>query len=312
MRVVALAGGVGGAKLADGLARVVPPERLTVIVNTGDDFVHWGLHISPDLDTVMYTLAGEANEATGWGVRGDSFRCLDWMRRYGAPDWFAIGDLDLATDLVRTERLRAGASLTAVTAELCAALSVKPRVLPMADTSVATWVRTPGGELPFQDYFVKGHGQDEVRSLRFAGVEQSRCSAQVEEALANADVLIVCPSNPLVSIGPILAVRGFREALLGSRARKVAVSPLIGGQAVKGPLVSMMRGLGMEVSALGVARLYEDFLDDFIVDAADGDQSEAIKRLGIGVHTRAILMADAADRARLASEVLEVACASPA
>lgn len=307
-RVVALAGGVGGAKLAAGLAEVVAPERLTIVVNTGDDFTHWGLHISPDVDTVMYTLAGEANEATGWGVRGDSFRCMEWMRRHGAPTWFAIGDLDLATDLVRTERLRAGATLTAVTADLCRALGVASRVLPMCDQPVATRVRTPGGEIAFQEYFVRRHQQDDVLSLRFEGADQARPSAQVEEALAEADVLVVCPSNPLLSIGPMLAVRGFRQALLDSPARKVGVSPLIGGEAVKGPLAKIMRTLGMEVSALGVARLYEDFLRDFIIDTSDAAQAPAIERLGLRTHLLSIMMQDAPDRARLAAEVLEIAC----
>ncbi|HEY8446617.1 MAG TPA: 2-phospho-L-lactate transferase [Thermomicrobiales bacterium] len=302
--IVALAGGVGGAKLAQGLAMALPPGELTAIVNTADDFDLYGLRICPDLDTVLYTLAGLANPVTGWGIAGDTQHALGAMARLGRDTWFVLGDQDLATHILRTERLRAGATLTEVTAEFAAALGVATRLLPMSNDPVATMVETPDGPLEFQEYFVRRRQQDEVRGIVFQGIEQARPNPQALEAIAAAEVIVICPSNPLVSVGPILALNGMREALRAATAPIVAVSPIIGGRAVKGPADRMLASLGHESSAAGVAALYGDLLDGYVLDQVDAEQAERIEARGPRVLVTRTLMGDAADRRRLAEEVL--------
>ncbi|MDI3341662.1 MAG: 2-phospho-L-lactate transferase [Sphaerobacter sp.] len=305
--IVALAGGVGGAKLAHGLALARPDDPLTVVVNTADDFTLFGLHISPDLDTVMYTLGGIANPATGWGIAGDTAAALEMIGRYGGETWFWLGDRDLATHILRTERLRAGDTLTAVTARLAAALGIRAAILPMCDEPVATRVETPAGELAFQDYFVRRRQADEVRGIRLQGIEAASVPPGVAAALARATVVVLCPSNPIVSIGPILAVPGFRERLRAVDAPVVAVSPIVGGAALKGPADRMLASLGHEVSAVGVARLYQDFLDGIVIDQVDASLASRIEAMGIAVHVTDTVMRDEAGRRALADETLAFA-----
>jgi len=303
-RVVALAGGVGGAKLAQGLAAVVPGDSLSVVVNTADDFWHYGLRICPDLDTVLYTLAGLANPATGWGVAGDTRATLDALARYGENPWFQLGDQDFATHILRSQWLREGRSLTEVTASLAAALGIEARLLPMSDDEVATRVQTPLGELDFQEYFVARRQTDDVLGVSFAGIDQARPSPAVLAAIEGADVIVFCPSNPIVSIGPILAVPGIRDALAASAAAKVAVSPIVGGRALKGPADKMLATLGHEVSALGVARILSGLVDVFVLDETDAGLAGAVATLGMRPVVAATVMGDAADRARLAVDIL--------
>jgi LPPG:FO 2-phospho-L-lactate transferase len=304
-RIVALAGGVGGAKLVQGLAAVVPGHDLTAIVNTADDFGLYGLHISPDLDTVMYTLAGMANPATGWGVAGDTRVTLDAIARYGEDPWFLVGDQDFATHILRTHRLRAGRSLSAATAELAGRLGIGMHLAPMSDDLVSTQVRTPDGWLAFQDYFVARRHEDDVLDVRFDGLEAARPAEGVIAAIQDAETIILCPSNPLVSIGPILAVPGIREAIAASDALVVAVSPIVGGKALKGPADRMLRSRGVEVSALGVAHYYEGLVDLMVIDELDRHLAGSIERIGMNVAVRQTIMGDAADRARLAGEIIE-------
>jgi LPPG:FO 2-phospho-L-lactate transferase len=304
VRVLALAGGVGGAKLAAGLDEALAPGELSVVVNTADDFDLWGLRICPDLDTVMYTLAGVANPDTGWGVRDESFDSLEMLARYGEDTWFKLGDRDLATHILRTARLRAGEVLTPITADLSAALGIESAVLPMCDEPVATVLDTPDGSLEFQEYFVRRRQRDEVLGLRLRGIDDARPTHAILEALAGADLVVFCPSNPVVSIGPILAVPGMREALATSRAPAVAVSPIVGGRALKGPADRMLASLGHEVSAAGVARMYEGLVDGMVMDEGDEGERPGIEALGMRVLATAAVMRDAPDRARLAREVL--------
>ena len=304
--IVALAGGVGGAKLADGLARVLAPGELTVVVNTGDDFELHGLRICPDLDTVMYTLGGLANPATGWGLAGDTFQALEMVGRYGGETWFRLGDRDLATHIIRTHWLRQGKTLSEVTAHLAAALGIASPILPMTDDVVATMVQTDEGELAFQEYFVRRGWQVPVRGLRLAGVEAARPAPGVLAALAAAEAIILCPSNPFLSLDPILALRGVREALQKAHP-VVAVTPIVGGRALKGPAAKMMAELGLEVSSVTVAAHYRDFLDGFVLDAVDGQQGAPIEALGPRVLVTDTVMRTPDDRARLAREVLAFA-----
>jgi len=303
--IVALAGGVGGAKLAQGLALATPAEELTVLVNTADDFDLYGLRICPDLDTVLYTLAGIANPETGWGIAGDTFSALGAIARLGRDPWFRLGDQDLATHILRTERLRAGVSLTGTIAELAVALGIMSRILPMSDAPVATMVDTPSGQLTFQDYFVARHQQDEVRGVSFAGIDDAEISQPAARALEDADLVIFCPSNPIVSIGPILAVQGMRDALRRATTPKIAVSPIIQGKALKGPADKMLASLGHEVSALGVARIYARLIDGMVLDVRDSGLGASIEALGMRVLCTETIMGDAADRARLAAEVID-------
>ena len=276
-----------------------------MVVNTADDFDPWGLRVCPDLDTVMYTLAGVANPETGWGLAGESFASLGMLSGYGEDTWFKLGDKDLATHVLRTHRLRAGETLTAITTELSGALGVTSSILPMCDEKVSTMLKTPAGLLEFQEYFVRRapEGRGPRRGPR--GIEDARPTGAVLEAVSGADVVVFCPSNPVVSLGPILSVPGMREALAATSAPKVAVSPIVGGKALKGPADRMLASLGHEVSAVGVAALYEGVLDGMLVDGADEGQRGDIEGLGMDVYATDAVMRDPADRARLAREVLE-------
>jgi len=305
--IVALAGGVGGAKLAHGLDRVLPPGELTVIGNTGDDFDLFGLRICPDLDTVMYTLSGLANPETGWGVAGDTWQTLEMLGRYGYDIWFRLGDRDFATHIARTEQLRAGHSLTHVTQHLATALGVGATLLPMCDQPVATFVDTPGGRLAFQDYFVRRRHADTVHGVVFEGIEATSLNDAVITALSQASAIVFCPSNPIVSIGPILAVQGMRQQLIAASAPIVAISPIVGGRALRGPADRMLTDLGFEASAAGVAALYQGLADGFVIDRVDADQQEPIVARGMRVLVTDTIMRDEADRQRLAREVLAFA-----
>lgn len=302
-KVVALAGGVGGAKLADGLAQVLPAADLTIVVNTGDDFEHFGLTICPDLDTVCYTLAGLANSETGWGRADETQNALRSVEILGGPSWFSLGDRDLGTHLERTRRLTAGEALSAITADFCRAWGMHVRVLPMSDDPVRTIVDTDEGELPFQEYFVARACEPRVRKFRFAGIEQAQPAPGVLEAISTADLVVICPSNPWVSIAPILSVPGIRDAM--QKKAVIAVSPIIGGKAVKGPAAKMFSELGFEPSALAVARYYGRLLRGFVLDIVDSAHSTAIQGLGIMPFVTATLMQDRADRTRLAGEVID-------
>jgi LPPG:FO 2-phospho-L-lactate transferase len=305
MKVCALAGGVGGAKLAAGLRDELPPGDLSVVVNTADDFDLWGLRICPDLDTVMYTLAGISNPETGWGIAGETFESLNTLERYGENTWFKLGDRDLATHVLRTGRLRSGEALTRVTAGLSRALGIRSSVLPMSDDPVTTVLETPDGRLEFQEYFVRRGQKDEVLGVELRGIEDAVPTGAVLAAISGADAIVICPSNPVVSIGPILALPGVREALARSSAPKVAVSPIVGGRALKGPADRMLLSLGHEVSATGVARMYAGLVDGMVVDTIDEGERESIEAFGMRVLATGSVMRDAADRARLASETLE-------
>ncbi len=303
MKIAALAGGVGGAKLADGLQAIVGTD-LTVIVNTGDDFELHDLCISPDLDTVMYTLAGLANPATGWGLDGDTFANLEMLSRYGAADWFRLGDRDLATHLLRTQMLRDGRTLTEVTTHLSQALGVRATILPMTDARGATMVDTDEGLLGFQEYFVHRRWQPVVRAIQFAGIEMARPGVKALGAIGAADAIIFCPSNPFVSIEPILALSGMREQIQKARGFKAAVSPIVGGEALKGPAAKMFHELGIESSALAVARQYQGLVNGFILDQVDQGLAPDIEGLGMRVLVTDTVMRTLADRERLAHEIM--------
>ncbi|MDM8532359.1 2-phospho-L-lactate transferase [Anaerolineales bacterium HSG25] len=303
--IVALAGGVGGAKLAYGLYKTVPADKLTLIINTGDDFEHLGLHISPDLDTVMYTLAELANPQTGWGVQDESWGLMQAMRRYGGPDWFDLGDQDLATHLLRTEWLRAGQSLNEVTAELCDRLSIGCTVLPMSNQPVRTLVDTSEGILPFQEYFVKRRSEPMVTGLTFAGAEQAEPLPSAVSTIQQADLIIVCPSNPLLSIDPILAVPTMRALLMEANCPKVGVSPIVGGAAIKGPAAKMMAELGLEVSPVGVARHLRDVLTGWVIDTIDADYTAELVSMGLTVQVTNTIMRTNEDKIRLTKEILD-------
>ncbi len=312
--ILALAGGVGGAKLAAGLESALDrPQDLLTVVNTGDDFEHLGLSICPDLDTVMYTLSGRANPETGWGHAGESWNFLEALGALGGEDWFRLGDRDLATHVERTRRLRAGETLSRVTADLAARLGVPSRIAPMSDDPVRTVVETPDGDLPFQEYFVRRRCEPAVRGLRFEGAPAARMSAAFEAALADPglDGVVVCPSNPYLSIDPILAVPGVRAALAGCAAPVVAVSPIVGGRAIKGPAAKIMEELGVEVSAAAVAARYRGLLDGFVLDETDrplaaaiGSEGAAGARAPLRVTVEQTIMRTGEDRTRLAAQVL--------
>ena len=312
MRVCALAGGVGGAKLSAGLQDALAPGDLSVVVNTADDFDPWGLRVCPDLDTVMYTLAGVANPETGWGIEGETFAFLEMLSGYGEDAWFKLGDRDLATHVLRTRALRAGETLTGITQRLARSLGVPGPVLPMCDEKVSTVLKTPAGLLEFQEYFVRRRQKDEVLGVEIRGIEEARPTAAVGDALSGADLIVLCPSNPIVSLGPILEVPGLREVLASASAPRVAVSPIVGGKALKGPADRMLRSLGHDVSSVGVAELYEGVIDGMVIDRADEEQRGRIEALGIRVLATDAVMRDEPDRARLAREVLEFAAGNAA
>lgn len=303
--VVLLVGGVGGAKLALGLANVLPPESLTVIVNTADDLEHFGLHISPDVDTLMYTLSGLANPQFGWGVEGDTLRAMEMVRRYGGPTWFNLGDADLGTSLMRTMLLREGRTLTEATRQLSRALGVGPDLLPMTDDTVRTVLETDQGDLHFQTYFVRERWQPVVHRIRFEGCEEAQPSAAVAEALAGATLIVFGPSNPFLSIDPILSIPGIRERIAGARVPRIAVTPIIAGQAVKGPTAKLMAELGLELSPIGVVQHYRELLDAFILDEADGDLLAPIEALGVKATAQRTFMKTLTDKVDLAIALLD-------
>ena len=307
-RVAVLAGGVGAARFLDGLVRVIPPADVTAIVNVGDDMEWAGLHISPDLDTVTYTLADLVNPETGWGLRGETRRTLDRLSELGGPDWFMIGDLDLATHLYRTHRVSIGDPLSEITADLAARLGLQCAITPVTDDRLRTVVGTEAGELAFQDYFVRRRASDPVHALRFDGAETAKAAPLVEDALASADVIVIAPSNPFLSIDPLLSVQGVRDLVIANRAKVAAVSPIIGGAAVKGPAADILESLGHDVSALGVARLYAELADTFILDQEDAALARRIEvETDMRVVVMPTLMTDAEAKMALASGTLEAA-----
>jgi len=315
--VTVLAGGYGGAKLSHGLAlasaaRVQRGQAaldLSIIVNTGDDLELHGLSISPDLDTVMYTLAGLANDETGWGVRDETWSAAQMLQRYGAETWFALGDRDMATHLRRTQSLREGRRLTEATEELACRLGVAARLLPMTDDPVRTEVRTPEGWLEFQEYFVHRGQRDTVMEIRRRGIEASRPTAEVLVAIASARLIVIAPSNPFVSVGTILAVPGMLEALMAAPAAVLAVSPVVGGKALRGPADRMLESLGGHASARGVVEHYRgrypELVDVFVLDVVDAGEADALRAAGVAVDMRDTVMRSAADRQRLAEAILE-------
>ena len=304
--VVALAGGVGAARMLTGLIQVAPPERIMAIVNTGDDVTLHGLHISPDLDTVTYTLAGAVNAETGWGLAGETWATMDELARYGSGRlaWFRLGDRDLATHLYRTSRLHEGATLSQVTAEIAGRWQVGVRVVPMSDDPVETRVTVGGVEIGFQDYFVGRRHDVAVESIRFAGIQNARPSPGVLDAIDSADVVVICPSNPLVSIAPVLSVPGIEDAIAARRADVVAVSPIVAGHAIKGPADRLLAELGHEASAVGVARLYARIAGTLVIDETDAGLAKAVEAEGLHCIVAPTIMRGPAEAAALARVVL--------
>jgi LPPG:FO 2-phospho-L-lactate transferase len=299
-----LTGGAGAAKFLRGLVRIVPPERVHVIVNVGDDLDMWGLHISPDIDSVLYGLSDRLDWDRGWGLRDETFRCLAAMERLGEPAWFKLGDSDLATHIHRTNMLRTGMPMSAVVERLAAAMGVRCRVMPATDDRLRTRIETLHGILDFQEFFVRERWQPDVRSVSYSGAAEAGASEQVLHSIREADAVIVAPSNPITSIGPILAVPAIRDALRCTRAEVVAVSPIIGSAAVSGPAGKLMEASGYDVSAGGVARCYHDFLDLMIIDTTDADMASSIRYDTIAVELCDILMKDADAATRLAEFVV--------
>jgi LPPG:FO 2-phospho-L-lactate transferase len=306
--IVVLTGGTGGAKFVDGLRRVLPAEELTVIVNTGDDHVWWGLYVSPDIDSIVYVLADLLSSERGWGVRGDTFHCLQAMKGLGEEAWFSVGDRDLATHLLRTQLLSRGQTLSSATSYIAQKLGVRSRILPMSDMRVETRVDTPVDDLSFEEYFVKRWYQDPVNAVRFAGASEAEPAPGVLDAIAAAQAVLIAPSNPVTSVGPILAVPGIREALQSTPAKVVAVSPIIGDAAVSGPAANLMKVQGFDVSIAGVAKAYGGFLDILIADDSDAAAAQSLTGDGLQVHCTNILMRDTEDKMRIARAALALAC----
>ncbi|MGB6894424.1 MAG: 2-phospho-L-lactate transferase [Dehalococcoidia bacterium] len=302
--VVVLAGGVGAASFLEGLVHVHDPRLITVVSNTADDDEFFGLHVSPDIDIVIYTLAGLVHPQQGWGLAGDTFACLDALARLGYDTWFRLGDRDLATHVHRTMLLRQGRTLSDATASIASALGLTVRILPMSDDPVRTFVRTPSGEFPFQEYFVRRRFADPVEAIRFQGAEAATPAPGVLEEIARARYVILAPSNPMVSIGPILAVPGIRQALRTAEARVAAISPIVGGATIKGPADRMLAGLGIDVSPRGVAALYSDFLDVMVIDSVDAPAAPSIRELGLQVAVTDTIMRGPAEKASLAEATL--------
>jgi LPPG:FO 2-phospho-L-lactate transferase len=312
--ITVLTGGTGGAKFVDGLRQIVPPEELAIIVNTGDDLLWWGLYVSPDIDSITYMLAGRLSPERGWGVRGDTFFCLKTMGQIGEPTWLHIGDRDLAMHILRSRLLAAGKTLSEATAEIATRLGIKTCILPMSDSRVETRVLTPSGDLSFEEYFVQRWYQDPVEAVRFSGASDARPAPGVLDAIRSSQLVLLAPSNPVTSIGPILGVPGIRQALRESRARIAAVSPIVGGAAVTGPAGVLMAAQGLAVSIAGVADCYHDFLDLLVVDSQDAAAADELRKTGLRVHcTRTIMRKNNnADRVSLAKSVMEAALESPA
>ena len=305
-KVLALAGGVGGAKLALGLRDILDEESLAIVVNTGDDEEFFGLHVSPDLDTVMYTLGGIANPDTGWGISGETFRSLNRLRQYGADTWFNLGDLDMATHIRRTQLLGQGNTLSEVTNSLCSSLGITHSIFPMTDDTLKTVVITEISEMSFQEYFVKNRCDPRVVSLRFDSPSECSPSPGFVTALNESDLLVFCPSNPFLSVDPILAVTGVRKKIENFRGARIAVSPIVGGEAIKGPAGKILRELGHEVSCVGVAKRYVDLCDVFIIDNVDADLASTIEKLGMRVVVTNTIMNNDQEKRTLAQEILSL------
>jgi LPPG:FO 2-phospho-L-lactate transferase len=307
-RVLALSGGVGGAKLALGLVHALPPEELLVVANTGDDFEHFGLLVCPDIDTVTYTLAGMSNLETGWGRAGESWNAMEALAQLGGETWFRLGDRDLALHLERTRRIAAGETLSTITADIARRLGIRAAIAPMSDQPVRTVVETPDGPLPFQHYFVREQCRPRVTGFRFEGAETARPAPALTEALERGvSGVVICPSNPFISIDPILAVPGVRQALRHNGAPVVAVSPIVGGRAIKGPTAKMMTELGLASGAAEVAEHYRGLIDGFVLDRSDAESAAAVERLGVAVLVTGTVMQSLDDKTRLAEETLAFA-----
>lgn len=305
--IVVLAGGVGAARFLQGVVQVVPQENVTVIANTGDDREFYGLHVSPDVDIVLYTLAHLVDEKQGWGIQGDTYHTMKQLTAYGYEDWFALGDRDLATHIHRTNLLRQGKTLSEITEQMREKLGLSLRVIPMTNDQVATHVQTPDGLIHFEEYFVKRRCNDEVQGITFVGAETASPAPGVLEAIRDAEAVLLAPSNPIVSIGSILSIPGTREAVRQTKGKVVAVSPIVGGATIKGPADKMMRGLGMEVSAAGVAQSYQDFLDTMVIDTQDEGLAPAIEQAGIQCIVTNTIMRDLDAKTELARTVLRAA-----
>jgi LPPG:FO 2-phospho-L-lactate transferase len=310
--IVVLTGGTGGAKFVDGLRQVAPAQELMFVVNTGDDLQWWGLYVSPDLDSITYALSGLLSRERGWGVKGDTFFCLQAMGELAEPTWFHVGDRDLAIHLLRSKMLVEGKTLSEATTEICAKLGVQARILPMSNSRVETRVDTPVGDLSFQEYFVQRWYQDPVNAVRFAGATEAEPAPGVVEAIMSASAVILAPSNPITSVGPILSVPGIREALRKTTATVAAVSPIVGNAAVSGPAGILMTAQGLPVSIAGVAQAYEDFLDILIADLSDAEAARQLTRPGLRVHCTNTIMRSSEDKAKLARTVLALLTAESA
>jgi LPPG:FO 2-phospho-L-lactate transferase len=304
LKITALAGGIGAARFLQGLLRVVNPKKITVLVNTADDIEFFGLHVSPDIDIVIYSLAGAVNPETGWGFRNDSFACLGGLREFKHEDWFLLGDRDLATHIHRTWLLRQGWSLTQITDTIRRRFSLEPRILPMTNDPVVTKIATDIGVIHFQEYLVKRKAKDRVRRVLFQGIQKAKPTQEVLESILTADGIIICPSNPIVSIGPILALQGVRRALQKTEAKILAISPIVAGKPIKGPAAKIMSGIGMKVSATQVGKIYQDFLDFFIIDRQDQSLQAEIAALGCEVIVTDTIMKSLRSKIHLA----RVAC----
>jgi LPPG:FO 2-phospho-L-lactate transferase len=309
-RIAVLCGGIGGVKLVEGLQELLPAEALSVVCNTGDDQEFWGLHVSPDVDTVLYTLAGLINRDQGWGLDSESFQALELLERYGEPTWFKLGDRDLATHVLRTDLLRQGVRLTEITADLARRLGIGCQVIPMSDDRLRTKVVTPDGVLDFQDYFVRRRYEPPVEEVRYEGADKAMPSPEAVAAILSATTIILAPSNPIASIGPMLAVSGLRQALAQASGMRIAVSPLIGGEAVKGPTVPMMQAAGLAISPVGVSQAYDGLIDAMVIDRQDVAYKPTLEEHGLKVLVTDTLMEGFEGRLRLAAEVLDFKAAA--
>src|SRR3984957_14485783 len=309
--ICVLTGGTGGAKFVDGLRQAMPAEDITIIVNTGDDLMWWGLYVSPDIDSITYVLSGLLSRERGWGVKGDTFLCLQAMGQLGEPTWFHAGDRDLAVHLLRSRLLAEGKTLSDATSIICGKLGVNARILPMSDSRVETRVDTPVGELSFEEYFVQRWYQDPVNSVRFAGATDAEPAAGVIDAIVSADAVLIAPSNPVTSIGPILAVPGIREALLRARGKIAAISPIVGNAPVAGPAGILMAAQGLPCSIAGVAQAYEDFLDVLVCDTTDARAAETLRKNGLRVQCTQTIMRGPQDKVALAREALASVALTP-
>ena len=305
-KVIALAGGVGGAKLALGLSKILKPQELSVVVNTADDDMFHGLHVSPDVDTVMYALAGLTNKTTGWGIEGDTFITLSALQRLGEDTWFQLGDLDLATHIKRSSMLNSGKSLTEATQNLSKSLGILHDVIPMSDDPVKTIAITETEELDFQDYFVRQKCEPVIKGIRFEGINTAKPSQQFIDNLSQSKAIIICPSNPVVSIPPIIELPGVKELISNYHGKIIGVSPIVSKQALKGPAAKMMRELQEDVSSIGVAKRYLGICDWFVIDKADAKEADASEKLGMNVHITSTIMNSNEDKISLANEIVNL------